>query len=448
MKKSVLALSVISALFLAGCSSDDDNEVVTPDPVETKSISVSVNSNITKETVSADIVYPVNPSPEEVPLAQVYSKSGYPHFLRTDSYKLCIEPESAVVWGEPCFTVSDLANNEETFEFEINAKVEDVKAVLEFEGKHHHETANYYYTAVGSTKVEHDMDNFEVTAKFDPSYSYVTIEGLDAIDGLNTFINTQHFALTQTEHEDDEVGKGLYYGYIRKTSDLDLTTIYDEKYEDEISYNSEEPKHTHYKVGKTIEDGSIIITPPNLGEPIVVEPTEPVISKEQLIGANIVGEPNMWTGETTIIGTVKSRISILPTTKFTKNTVQVKQIDFSVKATAPIDELSSDVPYVNIYLENGQKYDYFVGGINNGKVINQSLQGTCSAEHIGSGLCFESFADFQLTDSEHGQGDQFLDNWSETARMNTNFILRIGDSNDDLANVEAVITDFSVTINN
>ncbi|MBQ4889579.1 hypothetical protein J8L86_06955 [Shewanella sp. MMG014] len=290
MKKSVLALSVISALFLAGCSSDDDNEVITPDPVETKSISVSVNSNITKETVSADIVYPVNPpNPEEVPLAQVYSETGYPHFLRTNDYQLCVVPSSAVVRGEACIDVIDLTDAEQTFEFLIDAHEEDVKVELSFTGEHASEEVRYYYTAVGSTDINNDQGIFEITAEYDPSYSYVTLEGIAVIDGLNSLINDNHFLLAQTKEADkqDDTSKGLYYTYIQKRSDIVLTARSGEILVDDIAYNRKEPEHTHYKFKTSENDGSVIIIAPDLGEPIVIEPISPVVTEEQVVGATL-----------------------------------------------------------------------------------------------------------------------------------------------------------------
>ncbi|NKF50380.1 hypothetical protein G3R49_07300 [Shewanella sp. WXL01] len=171
-----------------------------------------------------------------------------------------------------------------------------------------------------------------------------------------------------------------------------------------------------------------------------LEPIDAAITEKQLIGADIK-EIDLWTGNTTIIGKHNARISAVPTLKFPKGAISVKDVAINFDVTAPESELSSDVPYVNIYLENGDTYDLFIGGINDGKVIKQSNLGTCDQNELDTKTCYNSFTEFQAE-----KGEQTLRNWAESGKLNTNFVLRVGDSNDNLKDIEAKVNSYSVNL--
>ncbi len=260
MKKSILALSVISALFLSGCSSDDD-EIITPEPT-----SRSVEVNLTIPQISAT----TNDEPATPWMTQIDSK-GFQHALLLEQYYLCYSDD---VVNDKC---QDINLTDKTFKL-------DVTGSATFTVSHPSTDNNIYttspvYTASGTATLGVDATEILIPVE-NTKWQYISVEhsnDVNARDGIK--INNHDASLTLVEQPNRKMEEQYQYsfGYVL----IDSTVTVDTHKYGELSADTIYKAKEHIPLRLNFnENGGIVIGEPNFGEPLEpiapIEPTLPV----------------------------------------------------------------------------------------------------------------------------------------------------------------------------
>jgi hypothetical protein len=334
--KKLIALPII-ALGLTACETSEDSA-----PVQSRVISVELNSPsaielLDKEREGSDLVGRV---------IKVYDNNGYPHFLRTDGYQVVVNDFIDGIGAQEVFIPIEDISNAEPFEVEITGEAEITLIAPEdfFDGE-----VAYSYTAIGTEKVSRDTNHVVLKAEYDPSYSYVTIRASEDIDRENTYVNDAHLAATLNE----DGSNAFHTVYIKKESQIEITTTYGATILDTLAYDAESAEHYPYDVTGG-EDGGIIIVPPQFGEPIVISPVDPIITKSQVAFAEII-DTDSKTGAVTLLpkarggkpsdfeATIKTVVG-----KENLGTIGDRNLDFTFDLLLHSGAIQ---PYVNIYVD-------------------------------------------------------------------------------------------------
>ncbi|WP_119967985.1 hypothetical protein [Shewanella japonica] len=437
MKKSVLALSVISALFLAGCSSDDDSSSPEPTPEpspEMRTIEVSTAlKNVSEMNAMSSGCLPVNiPVPQDDvelpgidhPVCKIDDSEGNPHFIRTNDYEITVTDQSGIKYTE---TIEDITNFE--FEFDVIGDAEiHVDFIGTLEGSHD-EAYSYYTVETPLLGKKVGRDETEITVELDnESYSYVTFQANnDDIVFEQTTITTSdeyHFGISGQSENELESKLIHAYRYIKQDADLFFT-----------ARNSVEAKawidflpRKHYEFGELKIDpnsGDLIIKEPDFGTPIGITPVpaNAAVLPNQVDGAE---NPvyNTETGAVTFTATLPKLGNevepwIYPNFEFTEGKYQLNQFDFSFDVTTNIETSM----FMNVYLidvdgETLNAVVYPTGEVN----VMKKIEGTYTSvdEFEGEG----ALQTFMLQ-----YGDYKLASRSDGTKRQTNFIIRVADDN-------------------
>ncbi|QBF84489.1 hypothetical protein EXU30_18825 [Shewanella maritima] len=336
-KFNKLTAMLVATFALTACNDDDS---VTPTDELPRTVTVSISSPFYKE---------VNLKSETPQLdgsfIKVYDKRGYPHILRTDSYRLEVNDMVDGLGEDQVIYIEDITDAS-GIQLDITGQAE---ITLVYDGSLVSEL-QYYYTAFGFEEVNRSINDITIIADQDPDYTYVTVDVTEDVDALNSFINSWHFGAMR--NEDETVG--YHFGYVRQDSEVVLTTSYGIEYQDFIDYEQQKGKHVRYSINRN-EEGGIIITPPDFGKPLEpITPVEPVLSAEEVRFADIVAvnvdgsvqlTPNDASGRDESVSEKEAfafkSVSSEEIIKF-----QNVQIEFDFIKDS---ELSS--PFINIYLD-------------------------------------------------------------------------------------------------
>ncbi|MEZ9234785.1 hypothetical protein [Shewanella sp. 10N.286.52.A9] len=449
MKKSVLALSVISALFLAGCNSDDDSSSPDPTPEpspEIRTIEVSTAlKNVSEMNALSSECLPVGESVKlngdvnvpvgfEHPVCAIQDNKGNVHFVRTNDYQITVTDENGQKFQEE---IGDITNFD--FEFDVVGEANiAVNFVGELEGKYT-DTYSYYTVETPSNGQTVNRSETEVLVAVDnEAYSFVTFQSHndDILFDETTITTTKAFHFGLTAQENRTKNELIAYRYIKQDADLVFTA---RNYDTAFSSIDFEPKK-HFDFGLLQIDpntGGIIINPPKFGEPIVIipTPTDRVVEPEQVTGAELQSYDPV-TGAATFIATpVRGAAEpwIYPDFKISSGEFTLEQFDFSFNVET---SLEASAMYMNIYLldTDGESLNAVI--YPNGEVtVKQKENGKYKEiqKFEGEGATASFIATF---------GGYPLESRIDGVKLQTNFIVRVADDNTE--EFEFTIHDFTV----
>lgn len=366
---------------------------------------------------------------------------GNIHFARVDGYKMTISDERES--GEPVVfeDIEDITKFNETFVLYGKATIE-----VEFTGELDGSATQFYsyYTVEtprGGQEVAFDEKDIQVIVD-NQQFSLVTFdssvvdeekqgEGYIDVDMYNTTISqvdqdhSYNFGVTASTNNHIN-GSGLHaYRYINNNAKVDVVMHTGESTSFDIAH-FEPRKHYDFQTIKVDpNNGNIIITPPDFGEPIVIVPTpdNAVITPDQVVGAYPVsydkqsGSPTYETIEQIKRdGSVTYDASIYPNFKFTKDSGLLLKDFIWVAEIETSKEYQSihGVPWFSIYLVNPEptlkepyiRWDVKIDGSG---IFNPDGRQVSSIEEFIS---------------EYGEYELYSN--SDNGRTNTNFIIRLG----------------------
>ncbi|MDO6684842.1 MULTISPECIES: hypothetical protein [unclassified Agarivorans] len=340
MKRTVLAtLIAISPLALTGCldnsSTSDDSEL------QARTVSVKLQSPASIGLKEGE--REGNDLHEKV--IKVYDNNGYPHFLRVDGYQVLVNDFiDGVGAREVLIDIEDISKAD-SFDIEVTgeAHIKLIAPITYFDGD-----VAYSYTAVAEETVTRETNEVLLYAEYDPSFSYVTVRASEDVDRANTYVNDENLAAALNEDGTD----AYHTVYIQKESVIEITTTYGSTTVDALAYDPKKPEHYPFNITKT-EDGGIIIVPPKFGEPIEISPVEPIITKSQVMFAEIT--ETSITGAVTLVskprgGKPKDFEATVKTVVGNENlgTIGDRNLDFTYDLLTHTGNIQ---PYVNIYVD-------------------------------------------------------------------------------------------------
>ena len=276
MKKSVLALSVISALFLAGCSSDDD-EVVTPDPVEkSRDVTVEVSSiygelsTTPMSTYSEDGTGSIATCNLATSKTSPTSDEDVPFDLQycNDGYTLTIEHDGETI------TRKGISLSEKVTAGNVTGTVTFTLTHPELESAED----SYYYTLSGSATVDASEVDVKLIAT-NENWSLVTVSNNSDISEarLNTISMISHDSMSR-----NTITRTDFIMYTKESESF--LEVESEKHSSYGSTYVETKTNKHHHLPLVInEDGSVIINPGFGGDPIKVTPATPVMEDNALL---------------------------------------------------------------------------------------------------------------------------------------------------------------------
>lgn len=439
MKLSKISLALFGTLVLIGCDSDDSAS-----EVAARTITLSTDVVI-DDIVGAQAEFPPTPNGEVV-IRQI-DANGYSHFLRVDGYEVRVT-DSVDGYGRdftiPADKIGNI-NSGDVFEFDVygGAKVE-----LVWVGEHTNEGSYKYYTAYAMTELDRTQNSIVLEA-YNRDYGFVTAEVTEDIDGLNSTINNNNFGLVTykiegTGRKAEEVTDPYYYGYTIGAADvLLMSAVNGGVYEDTIPVEGAQ----WFDMGEiTIgEDGSIIIKDPVFNPIVPTPPSEPIVDNSKITGAKIVGI-HANTGAVTLKGDNKEAY-VYPDaySPLFDGTKTLNQYIIDIDVTG-VDVLNGEGDaYANIYL---------VSQVGNKSTLRKFAMAVEADPETGKkaiwtvdedkeGIFYEKFED--MTDFKLHYGEYFVYNWPDSGRLNTNFIVRLGDSMHDATGSTWSVNKLTVT---
>ncbi|MDO6764083.1 hypothetical protein [Agarivorans sp. 1_MG-2023] len=341
MKRTVLAtLIAISPLALTGCldnsSTSDDSEL------QARTVSVKLQSPASIGLKEGELEG--NDLHEKV--IKVYDNNGYPHFLRVDGYQVLVNDFiDGVGAREVLIDIEDISKAD-SFDIEVTgeAHIKLIAPITYFDGD-----VAYSYTAVAEETVTRETNEVLLYAEYDPSFSYVTVRATEDVDRANTYVNDENLAAALNEDGTD----AYHTVYVQKESVIEITTTYGSTIVETLAYDSESPEHYPYNITRN-EEGGIIIVPPKFGEPIEISPVEPIITKSQVIFADITNTDNT-DGAVTLVpkprgGKPNDFEATVKTVVGNENlgTIGDRNLDFTYDLLTHEGAIQ---PYVNIYVD-------------------------------------------------------------------------------------------------
>ncbi|WP_285163330.1 hypothetical protein [Shewanella goraebulensis] len=278
MKKSVLALSVISALFLAGCSSDDDNEVVTPEPVEkSRDVTVEVSSIYGELSTTPMSTYSEDGTGSIAECKLAISKTSpsedsasVPFDLQycNDGYTLTIEHDGETI------TRTGISLTEKVTAGNVTGAVTFTLTHPELESIED----SYYYTLSGSATVDASEVDVKLIAT-NENWSLVTVSNNSDISEarLNTISMISHDSMSR-----NTITRTDFIMYTKESESF--LEVESKKHSSYGSTYVETQTNKHHHLPLVInEDGSVIINPGFGGDPIKVTPASPVMEDSALL---------------------------------------------------------------------------------------------------------------------------------------------------------------------
>ncbi len=436
--KTIGVIILSSVLFACNSSDDDKDEAPRPEVVTiTAKIGLVGNSESSPETE------------EGYPIIEFRDSSGYAHFLRTDSYKIEII-DSIDGFGEDYFldiTGNDspegsIINISEISEFSFSAQG-DALVKISFVGEHTNEGAYKYYTAYGEQEIDRSLQTVRVELN-NEDYNFVIFRTTDteSLSLLETNVNTVTFgAIRETcimERGNEVCTQDPYlYNYITEDSIVEFVSYYGESFTKEIIIDSSNsPRVIDFGTISIDKESSNIIIKEPIFEPIELDPNAPaILSNGDLTGGSITST-NLDSGEVVVKGE-GAEFWGYPETLFFKgdktlNTYSVNLVVEEVELLVPNDVIANI--YIEKLNEQGQiekkAFSLQLTG-NVGEVINNDTKN----------VEFATYNEFILA-----YGDWTVSSKADAGRLQTNFIVRFGDSAQDAKGSSWIIKEFSISL--
>ncbi|OBT08334.1 hypothetical protein A9267_11565 [Shewanella sp. UCD-FRSSP16_17] len=275
MKKSVLALSVISALFLAGCSSDDDSSSPepTPEPTESREVAVTIAA---AQLLPTSVV--ITSDEDGIPVLPEYiqqvDNKGYQHAILVKGYDLCYSDE---IVTDKCFHNIDIYDATITLDVTGEATITISNPIV------NSVDTSPVYTAFGeeTLKVEDTQVEIKVTNK---DWQYITVESSNDVEA--SYLNNLSMEWTEVSKDAHRnVDYDYSFGYVLIDSQVVVDTP---------KYGSLEADTTYEANGRVDlrvnfnENGNIIIGDPSFGDgdSPIIEPVTPVMD-ENIMGRGL-----------------------------------------------------------------------------------------------------------------------------------------------------------------
>ncbi|KPZ70066.1 hypothetical protein AN944_02450 [Shewanella sp. P1-14-1] len=339
MKKSVLALSVISALFLAGCSSDDDSSSPepTPEPTESREVAVTIAA---AQLLPTSVV--ITSDEDGIPVLPEYiqqvDNKGYQHAILVKGYDLCYSDE---IVTDKCFHNIDIYDATITLDVTGEATITISNPIV------NSVYTSPVYTAFGeeTLKVEDTQVEIKVTNK---DWQYITVESSNDVEA--SYLNDLSMEWTEVSKDAHRnVDYDYSFGYVLIDSQVVVDTS---------KYGSLEADTTYEANGRVDlrvnfnENGNIIIGDPSFGDgdSPIIEPITPVVDENKLHFADITNDYN--TGTVTIVPHESVRNDREDEAKVVTNVALGKKLsdyhqEFSFEPVS--DEMMT--PYISAYLK-------------------------------------------------------------------------------------------------
>ncbi|WP_192021537.1 hypothetical protein [Shewanella sp. WPAGA9] len=343
MKKSVLALSVISALFLAGCSSDDDSS--SPEPVESaRNVTVDVRSiygelSTTPMSInSEEDIGPIADCNLAISKTSPSDESGsVPFDLQycNDGYTLTIVHEGGTIIKE------DVTLDQTHVVGNVTGEVTFTVTHPELDGV----TDAHYYTLSGTATIDASEIKVDLITK-NEDWSLVTVS--DNSDISATRLNN----LNMISHDSILINKVTRSDYVMYTKELEsFLEVESNKHSNFGSTYIETLTDTHSHLTLTInEEGSVIVDPGFEADPINVIPSEPVINLDRVHKAE-VKQVDMISGAVTLkpMDSEGNKNNEAKVNNGGHNGVALENMNMEFSWSAEIEDAYHN-PYVSVYV--------------------------------------------------------------------------------------------------
>ncbi len=426
MKFYKTGIAILLSTSLFACDSDDNDNNV-PDVL-----------TITAELGLTGINGVASINSQGHPIMEFRDADGYAHFLRTDAYKIEII-DSIDGYGDD-YTLEQSIDISTVTEFEFQAQG-DALIKVSFIGEHTNEEAYKYYTAYGQQEIDRETQSVRVELD-NTDYNFVVFRTTDSesLSLLETNVNNVTFGAIRETCETvrgvEECSQDPYsYNYITGDSIVEFVSYAGESFTKEITLDpAAAPGIIDFgTITINEESGTIIIKEPSFTPIEIDKPVEAVLSNGDLTGGSTI-ETNLDTGAVIVKGN-KGEFWGYPETMFFKGNKTLNEYTVNLE----IEEVEVLVPnnvIANIYIERikdgstEEKAFSLVLTGNVGEVIDNDTQNTA----------FNTYNDFVLA-----YGDWIVSSKADAGRVQTNFIVRFGDSNQDATASSWLIKQFSIT---
>ncbi len=422
--KTGTAILLSTALF--ACDSDiDDNNV--PEVVTITAELGLTGSNGISST-----------NDQGYPIIEFRDSSGYAHFLRTDAYKIEIV-DSIDGYGvdytlEENIDISTVS----TFEFQAQG---DALVKVSFIGEHSNGGAYKYYTAYGQQEIDREKQSVKVELN-NKDYNFVVFRTTDteSLSLLETNVNKVTFgAVRETcimERGQKACTQDPYsYNYITDDSIAEFVSYAGESFIKELVIDPTSAPGIIDFGTITIdgESGTIVIKEPSF-VPIDLDPNAPaVLSNGDLTGGTITST-NLDFGEVIVEGE-STEFWGYPETLFFKGDKTLNDYTVNLEVEE-VELLEQNDVFANIYIEK----------LNEKEKIEKksfSLQLTGNVGEVTNNetnnLEYATYNEFVLA-----YGDWIISSKADAGRLQTNFIVRFGDSNQDATGSSWLVKQFSI----
>ncbi len=418
--KTGAAILLSTALF--ACDSDNDDSHVPEVVTITAELGLTGSNGISST------------STQGYPATEFRDSSGYAHFLRTDAYKVEII-DSIDGYGEDYVLADGIdITTFEQFEFQAQG---DAIVKVSFIGEHTNEGAYKYYTAHGEQAIDREKQSVRIEME-NKDYNFVVFrtEDTESLSLLETNVNKVTIgAVRETcmmEKGKEVCNHDPYsYNYITEDSIAEFVSYAGESFTKELIIDATNAPGIIDFGTITIngESGTIVIKEPSF-DPINLDPNVPaVLTNSDLTGGSITST-NLDSGEVIVKGD-KAEFWGYPETLFFKGDKALNDYNVNIEINE-IELFEKNNVFANIYIEKGTEKKAFSLQLtgNVGEVTNNET----------NNVEFATYSEFLLA-----YGDWIVTSKADAGRIQTNFIVRFGDSNQDATASSWLIKRFSIT---